>query len=361
MTAPRPFIIPVFIPHKGCPHQCVFCNQTVITGADGNTDPRRIRAFIDRYLGYRSDRRGQVQISFYGGTFLGLSPDLIRLLTDLAQDYVDRGLVHSLRCSTRPDTVTEETLDRLADVPLNTVELGVQSMDDGVLARSRRGHTAEDTERAVALLRSRNKEIGLQLMVGLPGDDRTACLAGARRMADLAPDFVRIYPTLVLRHSPLATLYRSGDYRPLSLDESVSLVKELYLLFRSRGIPVIRMGLQATEGLDRDEDRLAGPYHPAFGHLVASAVFLDLARALLGTRTSPANRAPVFFVHPKNISKLRGLKNQNLHVLKAEFNLTDLTVLGDESLDDDSLNTDQRTMTMAELGRAPGEASEWIL
>lgn len=345
----KPFIVPVFIPHQGCPHQCVFCNQKVITGTDAETDPRLIRAFIDRYLSYRGERRGRVQISFYGGTFLGLAPGRIQALTDLARDYVDRGLVHSLRCSTRPDTVTDTTLDLLADVPLATVELGVQSMDDTVLARSRRGHTAEDTQTAIARLRSRNKEIGVQMMVGLPGDDRDTCLASAARMADLAPDFVRIYPTLVLRHSALEALYLRGDYRPLSLLESVAIVKDLYLLFRSRGIPVIRMGLQATDGLDRGDDRLAGPYHPAFGHLVGSAVFLDLARALLGSRSTPVQRSPIFFVHPKNISKLRGLKNQNLHVLKAEFDLTTLTIQHDESLSDDSLKTDQRTMTMADL------------
>lgn len=338
LTRKKPFIVPVFIPHRGCLHRCVFCNQQAITGApDQALDPGVIRGDIETYLSYRGARRNRTEISFYGGTFLGLEPARIRCLLELAQGFIGSHGVDGLRFSTRPDTVTRKTLDLIEPYSVDTVELGVQSMDDGVLAASQRGHTADDTREAVSLLKDRGFTIGLQMMTGLPGDEHQKALETARAMAGLTPSFVRIYPTVVLKHSPLARLYRQGLYHPMGLEDSVNLVKELYLVFHDRGIPVIRMGLQASDGLDPGGEILDGPYHPSFGHMVYSALFLDMARRLLINRNTKSQSQVEFFVHPANISVIRGLKNLNIQVLTSEFNLRDIRVHGDESLDNDAL------------------------
>ena len=239
-----------------------------------------------------------MQISFYGGNFLGLETATVHRLLDGAARWVAAGRVDGIRFSTRPDTVDETTLAVLGGYPVDTVEIGVQSTNDRVLALAERGHTAADTARAVKRLRSRGYRIGLQMMVGLPGEDAVCALATGRDVAGLAPDFVRIYPTLVLRHSRLAEWYANGRYAPMTLDRCVSLVKRLFLLFREHRIPVVRMGLQATEGLADGRSIVAGPFHPAFGHLVHSAVFMDRATALLEN----AGRLPArvtLRVHPR--------------------------------------------------------------
>ncbi|MEA3427760.1 MAG: radical SAM protein, partial [Thermodesulfobacteriota bacterium] len=193
-----------------------------------------------------------------------------------------------------------------------------------------------DTKKAVCLLKERNYEIGIQMMVGLPGDDDTGALDSGRRIAELYPDFVRIYPTLVLDKSPLAGWYRKGEYTPLSLQQCVSLVKRLYLLFRENGINVIRMGLQASESLDKESTILAGPYHPAFGHLVFSEIFLDKASAAMEME-KPLHNMISIKVNPKNISKIRGLNNMNIKALKKRFNIKSIQIIADLNLRESAL------------------------
>ena len=329
---PRPFIIPIFIPHAGCPHQCIFCNQVSITGAkQKRATPAELRLQIREFLKYKKENRKPVQIAFFGGNFLGLKSEEIKSLLELAAEFVRKGQVHGIRCSTRPDTINERSLDLIKDYPVSAVELGVQSMDDHVLALAGRGHRASDTVRAVELLKEKHFSIGLQMMVGLPGDDETGALTTAQNIADLAPNFVRIYPTLVVANSRLAEWYKSGDYAPLSLEESVTLVKKIYLKFKKAGIDVIRMGLQTSEDLEDGTTVLAGPHHPAFGHLVYSEIFLDMAISAI----QPANAIKetlTISVNPRSISKMRGLNNSNIKSLKEQFHFQSITVVPDASL-----------------------------
>jgi hypothetical protein len=204
-------------------------------------------------------------------------------------------------------------------------------MDDTVLALSRRGHTVQDTEGAVDLLKKNGYRIGLQIMVGLPGDSDDALLSTGRRIAALKPDFVRIYPTLVLAQSPLAKWYESGRYVPLSLEKAVDLVKQLYLMFSARGIPVVRMGLQDSFALNDSGVVLAGPHHPAFGHLVLSAICLDRLRELFST-PAPLPQSLQVRVHPSNISRLQGFKKNHLDTLREEFRLSELSLVADSRL-----------------------------
>lgn len=335
--APRPLIIPVFIPHAGCPHQCVFCDQHAITGFHSPLLTAESAAeYIRYFLAYRQPYHSPVQISFFGGNFLGLKDAALRLLLDTAAQFVKNDAVDGIRFSTRPDSITPHHIDILRDFPVQTIELGVQSMDDGVLERSRRGHTSRDTEAACKALQHEGYEVGLQMMVGLPGDSQATALTTAARIVDLAPDFVRIYPTLVLKNSRLAVWYHQGRYQPLSLEAGVSLVKQAYRLFRLKGIPVIRMGLQASEAFDDRNDILAGPYHPAFGHLVHSELFFDMAAAELAAASTPIPKAKLF-VHPASLSKMRGLKNANLTRLKAIFQINSIELLPDSSLPKEDL------------------------
>jgi histone acetyltransferase (RNA polymerase elongator complex component) len=331
-NALKEFIIPVFIPHAGCPNQCIFCNQNTVTGEKkGIPSQEELNRIITEFLNYKGKNRGKVQIGFYGGNFLGLGIDRIEQLLCVAAKYVTNGLVDSIRFSTRPDTINNNNLDFLKNFPVSTIELGVQSMDDSVLALARRGHSSSDTKNAVDLLKKKSFNIGLQMMIGLPGDDESRSLYTAHRISELSPDFVRIYPTVVLAGSPLAVLYKKGKYAPLSLEEGVSITKKAYLVFRENNIKVIRMGLQATEDLREGASILAGPYHPAFGHLVHSAIFLDNMIGALKLKSVLPEEISIR-VHPKSVSELRGLKNHNIAKIKSMFDLKSARVLPDPLL-----------------------------
>ena len=336
-STPRPFIIPIFIPHAGCPHRCIFCNQDSITGATQKLPtPAELRSQIRKFLDYKKENRKPVQIAFFGGNFLGLKREKIISLLELATDFIREGLVDGIRCSTRPDTINEESLDMITDYPVSTVELGVQSMNDRVLTMAGRGHSALDTVHAVERLNERYLSIGLQMMVGLPGDDENGALTTAQRMADLGPDFVRIYPTVVVANSRLAKWYQRGEYVPLSLAESVTLVKKIYLKFKKASINVIRMGLQTSEDLKEGTTVLAGPHHPAFGHLVHSEIFLDMTISAIESAKVIKDPLTVF-VNPRCISKMRGLKNANIKRLQRRFQLTSLVVKPDASVPEESV------------------------
>ena len=300
--------------------------------------PRRlplpqIEASIRSYLKYLTPNRKPVQIAFFGGNFLGIDRREILRLLNAATPFVHEGIVDGIRFSTRPDTLTKDRLEILQGFPVSTIEIGAQSMNDAVLALCRRGHTAQHTACAVHLAKAGGYEVGIQMMVGLPGDDDAGAISTGRQIAALCPDFVRIYPAVVLEHSPLANWYRKGQYTPLSLSAGVSLVKRLYLMFQESNIAVIRMGLQATADLENGSILLAGPFHPAFGHLVIAEIYRDRVIELL-KGSGRALDAVTLRVHPKRISTMRGLKNENIHYLKNRFHIRHIDVTGDPLMPD---------------------------
>jgi histone acetyltransferase (RNA polymerase elongator complex component) len=331
MPAP-PYVVPVFIPHAGCPHRCVFCDQRAITGDRRETpDPE---AVLTEWLSRPRNPDRPVQLAFYGGNFLGLPRNQFQSLLDFAGNAVSGGPVESIRFSTRPDTVLPGRLNRLENLPISVVELGAQSLDDSVLEATRRGHTAEDTETAVERLRARNLPAGLQLMVGLPGETRENLRETARRALALRPAMVRIYAALVLRGSRLETWMEAGRYAPLSLAEAEERAAILFRTFSEAGIPVVRMGLQA--GPDLEAALVAGPYHPAFGYRVRSAVFRERAAEALSA-AGPLPERIGLAVNPRRESELRGPGNRNIEILRRMFHSTDLTVLRDPALPDDQV------------------------
>jgi len=339
----RPFIIPIFLPHAGCPHQCVFCNQVSITGSIQQTiNADQIKTQIHQFLEYKNNRRKPVQISFYGGNFLGLKSGEVQSLLELATDFVKQGHADSIRFSTRPDTISPQRLDFISKYPVETIELGVQSMDDQVLALARRGHSAADTTLAVHQLKAYKFNIGLQMMVGLPGDTETLSFISAQKIAALQPDFVRIYPTIVVKNSLLARWYEDGAYVPLSLEEAVSRVTILYRYFTRHNIKIIRMGLQASADLADGSTVLAGPYHPAFGHMVYSKIFLDAACTAIKAANLVQSSVAIF-VHPRRISTMRGLKNSNVELIKSRFGFDKISIVPDKNIEENSIKIDNES------------------
>jgi histone acetyltransferase (RNA polymerase elongator complex component) len=323
-----PLIIPIFLPAIGCRERCLFCNQKA--SSEGPPSPSSVRHFIEASLiqiPYNKKPR-EKQVAFYGGSFTAIHrEDQVRYLKEV-RPFLASGLIDSIRISTRPDALDEETLSLLKEYGVKTVEIGVQSMIDEVLSLARRGHYAEDTVSATLRLKQWGFEIGQQLMIGLPGDTCDRFLQTLDRVIELRPDFVRIHPTLVLKGAPLENLWREGRYSPLSLEETIDWLKRGLVRLENSSISVARMGLQPTDELQRDF--LAGPYHPALRQLIDSAVFLDMAMSLL--QDSQKNGQALFLCHPKEISNLRGQKNENILKLKKHFKLSDIVINGREDL-----------------------------
>lgn len=275
-----PFVIPFFIAQQGCPHQCLFCNQRAISGAAGpGPDGATVAATIRNTLARPRDRRRPVQVAFYGGSFTGLVRSRQEELLGAVRPFLEGGEVVTIRISTRPDYLNPEIASFLKKQDVGLVELGIQSFDQRVLDLCRRGHQVEQVEEAFAHLRGAGIGVGGQLMVGLPGERFREVLAGARRLAGLAPELVRIYPALVLAGSPLADLYREARFRPLTLAGAVALCAKMAAIFAEAAIPVARIGLQPGPSLEGD--LLAGPYHPAFGELVQARLYFKRLRSLL--------------------------------------------------------------------------------
>jgi len=325
-----PLVIPVFIAQEGCPHRCVYCDQGSITGVTRPTwSPAALRRYAEGFLA--GNRRPSVEIAFYGGSFTLLPEGRQALYLEAVQDLLHEGRVHSLRLSTRPDAVAEDNLRFLRQMGVKTIELGAQSLSDRVLAASARGHSSEEIRRAAARLRDHEFRIGLQLMPGLPADDRVTFLTTVDGSIAVRPDFVRLYPTVVLAGTPLEHLYRRGAYRPLPLIDAVDWCKEAALKFRRAGISLVRMGLQASPSLERPGVIVAGPYHPAFGQLVKSALWFDRLSPELAKVSSVSPR-PIIHLHPSEVADARGHGNGNITRWLGDFRFASLTTVADSEV-----------------------------
>ena len=323
-----PLIIPIFLPNAGCRERCLFCNQKVM--GEKLPSPSSVRKLVETSLAvipYEKNGRGK-QVAFYGGSFTAIDrEDQIRYLKEV-QPFLSSGLFDSIRISTRPDALDEETLSLLKEYRVKTIEIGAQSMIDQVLLLANRGHWAEDSISATTRLKRWGFEIGIHLMIGLPGDTFDHFLQTLDRVIDLRPDFVRIHPTLVLKGAPLEMLWRNGEYFPLSLGEAIQWLKKGLLKLERATIPVARVGLQPTKELE--ESFLAGPYHPALHQLIDSAIFFDMAASLL--QISQKNGKALFLCHPKEVSNLRGQRNENIFKFKEQFNLSEILINGKKQL-----------------------------
>ncbi len=315
--------IPIFIPHLGCPHHCVFCDQKKITGQQGEVTLSQAEEIIEKHLATIRLPREQIEIAYFGGSFTAIPTEKQEAYLLLANRYLDEGRVGGIRISTRPDAIDHDTLKRLQAYRVKTIELGAQSMDDSVLALSGRGHTAEQTRVSSRLIKEYGFDLGIQLMTGLCGDSPKQSLASAREIVPLGPACVRIYPTLVIKGTVLEKLYHTGSYRPDSLSTTIRLVGEMLNVFYKANIPVIRIGLASSESMTEQNDIIAGPNHPALRELCEGTAFLRVINRFLEGK--PAQGKYLIIHAPATyFSRLSGHKKCNSTYLLQKFGLANI-------------------------------------
>ena len=312
-------IIPIFIPHLGCPHLCTFCNQKKISGSLKAPDKNEILALVDEYL--KADFSKVYEIGFFGGTFTGLAVESQKYYLGIAGNRKKEKIINKIRFSTRPDYINPEVLKLAKEYKVDIIELGLQSLNDHVLELAERGHKAEDTLKAAALVKEYGFVLGLQIMPGLMGDTEESILETIKGAASLEPKFVRIYPTVVIKGTRLEEYYKSKEFIPFTLEKMVGITAKAYELFTKEGINVIRMGLQHSENLTLEKDLIAGPYHPAFGELVFSEIYKNKIISIIEKNNLQEYKELKIRVSPGEISKIRGQKNSNTKKIKEKFNI----------------------------------------
>ncbi|HFL2527500.1 TPA: elongator complex protein 3 [Clostridioides difficile] len=309
-------IIPIFVPHKGCPHDCIFCNQKKITGVSTDVTSEDARNIIEECL-ETIDKDADVEIAFFGGSFTAIDIDIQKSLLSVAKEYVEKGLVKDIRMSTRPDCIDEDILSMLKEYKTSIIELGVQSLDEKVLLDSIRGHQSEIVYKSSKMIKNSGIKLGLQMMIGLPADTEEKCIFTAKKFVELKPDCVRVYPTLVVKDTGLEKLMEQNKYNPFTLEESVNIVKKVLVLFYVNNINVIRVGLQATDDIQIGKAVLAGPYHPAFRELVEADMIKDYLEFVILQNKNV--KQMLVKSNKKNISKIIGNKKTNVKYMEEKF------------------------------------------
>ena len=315
----KQYIIPIFVPHLGCPNDCVFCNQKSISGQKSNMTKEKAKEIIENYLKSIDKENAQIEIAFFGGSFTAIEEERQEELLQVASEFVKSGQVESIRVSTRPDAIDKKILKRLKKYKVKTIELGVQSSNNYILKRINRGHTFEDVKRAAKLIRWNGFRLGVQMMVGLPESTTIDEINTAKELIKLKPKMVRIYPVLVIKNTPLEKELEKGTYKPLTVVQAVEVCKEIVRLFHDKNIDIIRIGLQPTDEISEPgsekSEVVAGPYHPAFRQLVESAMWYD---AIVGKikRLNVKVKEVEVTVNPVDANNVIGHKKENVKNLK---------------------------------------------
>ena len=299
------YIIPVFISHQGCPHQCVFCNQDRIAGKYEEVFADDVRKIIDEYLETINSKGATIEVSFFGGTFTAIDVNKQKELLEVAREYKQKGLIHKIRLSTRPDAILPYILGYLKEYKVDIIELGVQSLDDEVLRKAGRGHSVNDVIVASKLIKEAGFTLGHQIMPGLPGDSFEIDIETTKKSIEMKPDICRIYPSLVIKDTPMEEMYNRGDYVPYSLDEAVYISGEMLKLYNEAKIKVIRIGLQPTDTITTGKDIVDGPFHPAFRELVEGHLIFETL-----DKKCPKEKDIIVEINEKDISKLYTNKKQ---------------------------------------------------
>ena len=309
------FNIPVFIPELACPFQCIYCNQRKISGQLKIPDSIEIISTIEKYLSTIQTSEAIIELAYFWGNFTGLEPKSQEVYLNLIQPFIKQGKISGIRLSTRPDYISLEILQVLKKYNVTTIELGVQSMDDKVLKLSKRGHKSRDIEIASQLILDAGFNLGLQMMIGLPGDTFEKAKYTAKRIIELGANNTRIYPALVIKGTEFENMFASGTYKPLSLEIAVSWSKELLKIFESGGVDVIKLGLHPSEGLLSGHDLIAGPFHQSFRELVLTKIWQELFESLL---LKKANKIEIF-VPPIQINYAIGYRAKNKKLLQNNY------------------------------------------
>jgi histone acetyltransferase (RNA polymerase elongator complex component) len=305
---PKHYTIPIFIPQLACPFQCVFCNQEKITSRGNIPGILETRNTIEDFLASYPLGKHHIEIGFFGGNFTGISYDEQEKYLQVAKSYLDKGIIDGIRLSTRPDYIDQERLDLLKKYAVTTIELGAQSFDDEVLIESARGYTAGDIEMASRLIINNGFRLGLQMMIGLPGDTLDKAIFTAKKIIELGAVETRIYPVLVIKGTKMAEWHEQGKYQPLSMDETLTWLKELLPLFEAAGIEVTRVGLHSSVGLLSGKELMAGPFHTSIRELAMTEVWWDRLGIL--TAIEDVNELSIT-VHPSQYNFAVGYYGKN--------------------------------------------------
>lgn len=330
----KQYIIPIFVPHLGCPNDCIFCNQKSISGQKEKMTKEKAKEIIEDYLKSIKTEDAQIEIAFFGGSFTAIEKEKQEELLQVAYEYIKNGKVESIRISTRPDCIDKETLKRLKKYKVKTIELGVQSANDYILKRANRGHTFEDVKKASKMIRWYGFKLGHQMMVGLPESTRIDEINTAKALIKLKPKMVRIYPVLVVKNTKLEKEYEKGTYQPLSVVQAVEICKEIVRLFADKKIDIIRVGLQNTDEISepgkKESEVVAGPYHPAFRQLVESGMWYDAIVGKIKKLNMKVKEVEVT-VSPIDANNVIGHKKENVQKLKDTYDV-DLILKQDEKM-----------------------------
>ena len=328
------YIIPIFVPHLGCPNDCVFCNQKSISGQQKMITKEDIRNTINFYLENIKNKEAKKEVAFFGGSFTGIDVEKQEEFLQTAYVYIKKGKIDSIRISTRPDYIDKTTLKRLKKYKVKTIELGVQTANDYILKQCKRNHTFEDVKKASKLIRWYGFNLGHQMMVGLPDSTKIDEINTARELIKLKPKMVRIYPVLVIKNTRLEKDYLEGKYKPLTVIQAVETCKEIVPMFMKKGIEVIRIGLQNTDEITdpsiKGSEVVAGPYHPAFRQLVESSLWYDNIIEKMKELNVKVKKVKIT-VNPKDVNNVIGHKRENIDKLKDMYEL-DLIVKQDEKI-----------------------------
>lgn len=328
----KQYIIPIFVPHLGCPNECTFCNQRKISGQQKNVTPADVKETIEYYLEGFKDKDAKPEVAFFGGSFTAIEEELQESLLEAAFEYVKSKKVDSIRVSTRPDAINRDILKRLKRYKVKTIELGVQSTDNYILDKCKRGHTYEDVKKASRLIRWHGFILGHQMMVGLPESTALDEMNTAKKLAKLKPKIVRIYPVLVIRGTELEKEYLNGTYEPLTVEQAVERCKDLCYFFDKKRINVIRIGLQSTDTIcdpkKAGSEVVAGPYHETFRQIVESSMYYDMIMKKMKKVNTKVKEVEIR-VNPQNVSNVVGYKKQNIEKLKNTYDV-DVLIKMDE-------------------------------
>jgi histone acetyltransferase (RNA polymerase elongator complex component) len=307
--------IPIFVSHFGCPNDCIFCNQKKINGYNGIQELENAKRIIDDSLQYIENKNTKIEIAFFGGSFTSIEKDRQLGYLSLAKLYLDIGKINGIRISTRPDYINTATLDTLLKYGVTTIELGVQSTDDEVLRLNNRGTTFSDTKKAVALIREYNFSLGLQIMTGMYGSSYNKDIKTAIDVSHLKPDFVRIYPTMVIEDTVLYDYYKNKKYPTPTLEETLDICSKIYKIYNDANIQIIRIGLMASDEINTN--KVIGAYHPAFGELVISRYYFNKLVELIANKKG---ETLIIKWKKEMFSKLAGHKKENINKLKNKYN-----------------------------------------
>lgn len=311
------YIIPIFIPHRGCKNECVFCNQRRISGETRDVTEDDVRQEIEKYLDMYKDNTRKKQIAFFGGSFTGLEiEDQIRFL-NVANEYIEKGMVENIRISTRPDYISELILKILKQKNVRVIELGVQSMDDEVLMAAKRGHTSDDVVKASKLIKKYGFVLGHQVMVGLPKSTLEKEIETMKKCIELGPELVRIYPVYVLKESKLWDMYEQNEYTPLELEAAVKRASAMYSMCVNNNINVIRIGLQTTDTINSKSIEIVGPVCDNYKERVLSYISYKNVKNKL-SKLKP-NKQVKLIVSPKEVNYVVGNNRTNLNKYNCEY------------------------------------------